>query len=560
MKIRFSISAKLILGIGIIILAILANTYVINNSLHESRKLNKKISNVYVPSTSHLAEMHSAVMQSKGLIKSWVFIEDETNTPEKIKLKKLHNNTFPELHKKISDLSEKWEEKNKKKYEHIYKAINDTLFGMHQEIMTSLDKPEAYNNTGIMSKVRPMVNDGGKVLKLTNNIEDEIDALRDQMQKKVESSRDEMLAIYDQFNSYILLLSIVLVVISAIIAIFLARSTIRPIRKVQQILFSMCQGILPKEKLKVRNDEIGDMSAALNDLVDSFKQFTNFAKEIGEGNYEANFEPLSDQDDLGNALLEMRDNLKKASEEEAKRQEEDKQRNWASQGIAKFSEILRENNDDIDELSFQIIQNLVNYTEANQGGLFLVNDEDEENKFIELKAAYAFNRRKYLEKNIEFGVGLIGRAVQEGETIFMTEIPDNYINITSGLGEANPKSLLIVPLKANDEIHGVIEMASFKEFEQYQIDFVEKIAENIASTLATVKINIRTNELLERTQQQAEEMKSQEEEMRQNMEELKATQEESSRREKELKAKLIDCEQKLKKYTGEEGESDKNKE
>jgi methyl-accepting chemotaxis protein len=404
-----------------------------------------------------------------------------------------------------------------------------------------------------------MVKDGGKVLKLTNKIEDEIDALRDEMQKKVESSRNEMLAIYDQFNSYILLLSIVLVVISAIIAIFLARATIRPIRKVQQILFSMCQGILPKEKLKVRNDEIGDMSAALNDLVESFKQFTNFAKEIGEGNYEANFEPLSDQDDLGNALLEMRDNLKKASEEEAKRQEEDKQRNWASQGIAKFSEILRENNDDIEELSFQIIQNLVNYTEANQGGLFLVNDEDEENKFIELKAAYAFNRRKYLEKNIEFGVGLIGRAVQEGETIYMTEIPDNYINITSGLGEANPKSLLIVPLKANDEIHGVIEMASFKEFEQYQIDFIEKIAENIASTLATVKINIRTNELLERTQQQAEEMKSQEEEMRQNMEELKATQEESSRREKELKAKLIDCEQKLKKYTGEEGEGDENK-
>ena len=558
MKIRFSIAAKLILGIGIIIIAILSYSYIINNSLEKNRKFNKKTSELYVPSTRELNELHYLVKQSKALIKNWVFIDKEANTEDKTELIKLHNQNFPEIHKKISDLSQEWDEKEQQKYQQIYQAINDTLFKMHKNIMNQLDKPEAYENSAILSKVRPKVEYGGEVITLSNEIGENIESLRASMQKKVKTSRQKISTILANFDNYILVASIILVVISIIIAIFLARVTIRPIRKVQHILFSMCQGILPKDKLKVHNDEIGDMSAALNELVDSFKQFTLFAKEIGEGNYDANFEPLSDQDDLGNALLEMRDNLKKASEEEAKRQEEDKQRNWASQGIAKFSEILRENNDNLDELSFQIIQNLVNYTEANQGGLFLVNDEDEDNKFIELKAAYAFNKRKYLERNIDFGVGLIGRAVQEGETIYMTDIPDNYINITSGLGEANPRSLLIVPLKTNDEIHGVIEMASFKEFQQYQIDFVERIAENIASTLATVKINIRTNELLERTQQQAEEMKSQEEEMRQNMEELKATQEESSRREKELKAKLIDCEQKLKKYTGEDKEDTGN--
>ena len=551
MKFRFSITAKLIIAIGVIIVAILINSYLINKSLKRSREINQKVSELYVPSAAHLNNLYNMVNQSKALIKSWVFIDNKAGTPDKEALKQIHNKDFPELHKKIIDLSKDWDKEEREKYNQIYRSIKDTLFNQHQEVMSALNDFDDYNDPAILFDVTPKVEYGGEIIERSDKILSQIDLLRNQLQKKVDTSRKEMDQAFSKFEKFITILGISLVLISIIIAFYLTRSTVKPIKNVKNTIISMCQGILPERKLKVSNDEIGDMSAALNDLIDSFKKFTNFAKEIGKGNYQTDFEPLSEQDDLGNALLEMRDNLKKASEEEEKRKEEDRQRNWTSEGVAKFSEILRENNDNIEELSYQIIHNLVNYTGANQGGLFVINDDDEDNKFIELKASFAYNRRKYLDKQIELGVGLIGRAVQEGETIYMTEVPDNYINITSGLGEARPRCLLIVPLKTNEEVHGVIEMASFKEFEQYQIDFVEKIAENIASTLSTVKINIRTNELLEKTQQQAEEMKSQEEEMRQNMEELKATQEESSRREKELKSKLENCEEKLKKHGGE---------
>ena len=118
--------------------------------------------------------------------------------------------------------------------------------------------------------------------------------------------------------------------------------------------------------------------------------------------------------------------------------------------------------------------------------------------------------------------------------MYITDVPEDFVNITSGLGGATPNAFLIVPLTVNDETFGVIEIASFNLFEQYHIDFVNKLAESIASTLSNAKTNERTKVLLEQSQQQTEEMRAQEEEMRQNMEEMQATQEEMERKEAEM--------------------------
>jgi len=145
-------------------------------------------------------------------------------------------------------------------------------------------------------------------------------------------------------------------------------------------------------------------------------------------------------------------------------------------------------------------------------------------------AAYAYEKRKYMEKSIHKGEGLIGEVFQEGEMVYMTEVPDDYVHITSGLGDANPKSILLVPLKLNEEIYGVVELASFTKFEPYKIEFVERLGESIASTFAAVKTTKQTQTLLKESIQLSEQMKAQEEEMRQNLEELVATQEEAQRK------------------------------
>ncbi len=261
---------------------------------------------------------------------------------------------------------------------------------------------------------------------------------------------------------------------------------------------------------------------------------------LGQGNYEEfdGRDKHSENDELILSLNELRKTLSKNKDEEIKRRKEEEQRTWVTNGVAQFGEILRRNQDNMEELSYTVVRYLVDYMKINQAGFFILNKDDEEHKFFEMTGHVAFDRKKFTDKKILWGEGIIGRCGLEKETIYMTDIPDNYINVTSGLGEAGPKSLLVVPLKTSDDIYGAIEMASFREFEEYEIGFVEKTAESIALTISNVQNNMRTRKLLSETQAQSEKMRQQEEELRQNMEEMRATQEENQRREVEMKGIL----------------------
>ncbi|MEM6524475.1 MAG: PAS domain-containing protein [Bacteroidota bacterium] len=254
-----------------------------------------------------------------------------------------------------------------------------------------------------------------------------------------------------------------------------------------------------------------------------------FAREISEGNLHSEYE-TQEGDRLGHALLDMRRSLLDASERETKEK-------FINIGLASVGEILRNHSDNLDNLCDQVIGKLVSYMKANQGGIFVRIDDSEGNSYLELKACRAYERKKFLEKRVEIGQGLVGQAAIERRTIYMTSIPEDYLNITSGLGLASPSSLLIVPLKTDDTIMGVIEMASFEIFDDTDIEFLEKVGESIASTIINANTNQQTQILLEKSNQMTEEMQAQEEEMRQNMEEMQATQEEMARTQKELAEK-----------------------
>lgn len=418
--------------------------------------------------------------------------------------------------KVMSDLkynTEKYEEKNI--YQYRVELANEFGEGFVEYTMNKPNSEVIYNKLSFSMLHEPL----GWVI--SSGI------YTDQIQEAVDLKASNL---HDQRNQTVMLIIIVsIIVLAAGVAIILYFSQwiIKGVISVSDKLKLMSVG---QEVEKIENaskDELGQMQCSLNDLVDGRRTYIGFAREIGSGNLNEEFKPLSEHDVLGNELIKMRDSLVKASEEERKR-------SWMTEGLAKFGDILRGNNTKISALGDEVLSTLVDYLKINQGALYVVNDEDEYNEFLEMVACYAYRRKKFLHQKVEPGDGLVGQSFLEKAPIYLKEVPESYINITSGLGSAPPNYVAMFPLINNDEIFGVLEIASFELLEDYEKEFMQKLCEGIATTISAVQVNEKTKNLLEESQKMGEEMRSQEEELRQNQEEMQATQEEMERKQKEL--------------------------
>ncbi len=307
---------------------------------------------------------------------------------------------------------------------------------------------------------------------------------------------------------------------------FMLRIIHKQEREILQSISALAEGKLHAPIAVKGQDMYSNINDNINRVVQRINSATEYVRRIGEGE-DIDGLQIDSEDTLGKALYEMSIKMRQIEEEE-------KKRNWVVTGMAKFSEILRSDTQNLQELSNQIIGNLVKYVGANQGGLFMEQEEVSGEKYLELMAAYAYEKQKFLEKKVYAGQGLLGQCILEKDSIYHTTVPENYVRITSGLGYAPPRNLIIIPLKVKDMVYGAVELASFQKLEAHQMDFLHKVAENIASAVASVKTNAHTQQLLEESQKLTIELQSREEEMRRNVEELSATQEEVQRKQMEL--------------------------
>ncbi len=332
-----------------------------------------------------------------------------------------------------------------------------------------------------------------------------------------------------QFVLIIIIGTIIWFVGSYSVGILMFSEIFKWIKNIRNHTKEMAYGNLPPHlDTQKYNNEFRGIVNDLNLLCDNFNALKNYAEAVGQEKFDMSTKIFGSKSMLGESLTEMSNSLQRVSELEY-------MRNWTSEGLTKFAQIQQKHTQNIEGLCREMMAELVKYMQAVQGGFFLVN-KDEEPYSIDLISAYAFGKEKFFKKKIDIDEGLLGRAYAEKKSVYLKEIPKNYIELSSGLGDTVPKALIITPLINDDgQVQGVFEMSLMQDLQEYQILFLEKLANSTASFITVVLAGEKNRQLLEESQKITSSLRIKEEETRLSAFELSRAQEEIDLKLKETK-------------------------
>ena len=303
---HLKISTKIGIGFSAVTLAMIINALLINNALNKCHLLNEKIHTVYQPSESLLMDMQNELVNSLSLIKNWVYVDKISETPDKKKLVSLHVRDFNETRLQILRLSDQWDETDQEKFKSDCLLITDTLFALHKFVMDKLSTISSYDDPDVLFQIIPMVSENGEIVLKTKQAIESIGLLAKHQQGNIVNTSFHINETIFKLKTTIIITCFVLIIISLLVTFITVNAIVKPINYIKKTLLSMSKGVLPHEKIWEKNDEVGEMSKALNELVSGLKGISSFALEIGRGNYNSQFKPLSEDDVLGNSLLRMR--------------------------------------------------------------------------------------------------------------------------------------------------------------------------------------------------------------------------------------------------------------
>ncbi len=306
MAFRFTIGRKIGTGFGVLLfLTLIAFLFTIVTVTQSKQRTESVVSQV-TPSVSGLKEFNFLLQKSQTLISKWYYNQSSNDDPSKEDLRNLINKDYPIIKSNLLELSQDWTKEEKEKLKTTFN-FSDGLFKVYQEeIMSALNSWESYDDVSVKFLVTTPFEESQDKIKILYS---QLNSLITQKEQNAELTKKEMFTSFNFLERLVKLIGIGLLIGGILIAFFTTQSITKPVQQLKKMLLSMGVGILPKERISYRTDEIGEMGTALNSLVVSMESTTEFANETGKGNFNAYYKPLSEDDTLGHALLKMRDGL-----------------------------------------------------------------------------------------------------------------------------------------------------------------------------------------------------------------------------------------------------------
>lgn len=303
-----TIGRRIGIGFGLFIFFAFMVVVLTSRTLERSRQINEQINNVYGPSVDVLMHLRTLVVNTRTLVKHWALVESLPDAPEKVALLNLTNHELPALIDRIDTLQAHWE---KDEVAAMSRAFHDMsiLFALQDSVKSMLPTFESYKDPVAYFNARDMAEEDGILNEQTDRVLKDLDELLEVQRKKREALREGMIQSLNSLRFFILYLGSALMIVGSLFAILLVRGIVRPVQRLRDVLIQLGRGVFPGTRVVARNDEIGDMSRALDDLVAGMKRTTDFSHALAAGDFKAEYQPLSDEDVLGHALLLMRTEL-----------------------------------------------------------------------------------------------------------------------------------------------------------------------------------------------------------------------------------------------------------
>ncbi len=258
-------------------------------------------------------------------------------------------------------------------------------------------------------------------------------------------------------------------------------------------------------------DNVNVMAANLTSQV---RAIAEVATAVTKGDFtrsvqvEAKGEVMDLKDNVNQMIGSLRETTRQNSEQD-----------WLKTNLAKITRQLQGQRD-LTAVSKMVLSELAPLINAQHGVFYMMDETVADNPRLKLLSAYAFKERKNLANEWRVGEGLVGQCAYEKQRILLTNVPSDYIEITSGLGASKPQNIVVLPIVFEDKVKAVMEIASFTLFSPIHQTFLDQLGESIGIVLNTIEASVRTEELLTQSQTLTEELQSQQEELKQSNEEL----------------------------------------